>query len=414
MTFPSKNYNDRVLNIYNGVIFALVLISVLQRNVLLSNSLVFDRVCQGIEILSYFILIVVIINKKYPTKILVMITIIGAVLFYGYVKSGMAVFFRSLLLIMASRKIDYNKILRTMQHAIICGVAISTVLYVMGLAPDYVSVYHYEGMGFGFGGGNAIGELVSIYIMMECYIRTIKNRKINCLVILIVGVLTLVFSTSKTATIIIIGTPLLLKMSHKIFDKSKRKIRRFLAYMVNPFLFLFAYVTAMLFPVNQFVQKLDLVLTNRFFLNWYALTKYPLTLFGQEVSLHDTGVYNAVRGIGNITVTVDNSYVLSLASLGLIPSIIFSIGYILVVRKAIQNNNTALVGIAILLCAYGFSEVQMIDVYDNFVYLSLMASYGVFAGYVKQTFPMFSRRASQKKKSYITESASSKCAGQLE
>lgn len=376
MTFSKRHRIIDEDKLYNWALFILTLISVLQRNVYFKDNSFFLSMCEVIEIAAYCLFVFIIISKRYSAKGLVCLAILGMLLLYGYYASGMAVFFRSMLMIFAAKNNDFNKMIRAMQCAIFSGIFVSSMLYFVGLAPDYFSRshYHYEGMGFGFGGGNAIGELVCILVMMECYITIKKGKKINYLAVFAICCLLYVFSTSKTATLLTFCTPIAIGFCQYFFKNAGRKKRRFIAYSINPFLFVFAYVTAKLFPVNKFVQDLDLLLTNRIFLNWYAITKYPLKLFGQEVFLHDTGVFNEVRGMGNITVTVDNSYTLALVSLGVIPSLIFAIGYILTVRKAIKENNLSLVGIAILLCAYGFSEVQMLDVYYNFISLSLMAA----------------------------------------
>lgn len=362
-------------NLYTIVLSVLVLISVLQRNVFFLNSPAFSGISNYIELLTYVILLVLIIEKKYPVKVLVISALLGALLFIGYVKSGMAVFFRSLLLILAARNIKYEKIIKTMLCSISAGIIISLVLYIAGLAPDSVSKWHFEGYGFGFGGGNGIGELLCVINMMICYLKIRKGYKLNYLFEILLALIIYIVTTSKTATVIFAATPFAMVLFINIFRKKNTRIMRLLVYAVNPLLFVFSYVTARLYTTNAFVQKLDLILTNRFFLNSYAISKYPLSLFGQKVFLHDTGVYNSVRGIGNITVTVDSSYVLALVSLGLIPIMIFVAGYFLVVRRAFKEQDYSLAAIAVLICIYGFTEVKSLEVYDNFVYLSLVASY---------------------------------------
>ncbi len=364
--------------LYNYVVFALVLISVLQRNVFLSKSELFSEIVQIFEIFSYIVLLFCMFEKKYSSKFIISIIVLVIILLYGYLKSGMSLYFRSLLLIVAARNVDYNQIVRCMQLAIIIGVVISSTLYFVGLAPDWTSKFHYEGMGFGFGGGNGIGQLLCICVMMGCYIKYSEGKRISIGAVIIIVIINYYVTTSRTAMLITAGTPVAFWLSQKVFLDSSKKIRRFIAYSISPLLFAFTYISAMLYPTNAAMQKLDSILSNRVFLNYYALTKYPLTLFGQEVFLHDTKVYNAVSGVGNISVTVDCSYTLSLVSIGLIPSAFFSLTYILVIKKAIKQNNTALIGSAILLSVYAFTEVQMLEINYNFVYLSLLSITGAF------------------------------------
>lgn len=64
-------------------------------------------------------------------------------------------------------------------------------------------------------------------------------------------------------------------------------------------------------------------MTNRIFLNWYILSKNRITLFGQNVQLHYTGIHNEIINQWNISTTVDGTYIVMLFLLGLIPTIFF-------------------------------------------------------------------------------------------
>jgi uncharacterized membrane protein len=305
--------------------------------------------------------------------------ILGFLLFVSYVNSGMAVYFRSLLLIFASKDEKFVDLIKTMFVSMLFGIIISLIIYAFGLAPDLINEYNYEGIGLGFGLGNIIGELLCICIMMGCYISVSEGKKLNLIILAIISALIFIITTSKTATIISFLTPYVIMACKKIYHlKRKNCFPNILVYALNPFLIGFAYFSAMLYPYSDFIQKIDLLLTNRIFLNYYAFEKYSPKIFGQIASLHDTGVYNVVRDIGNITVTVDNTYALSLIELGIIGTIIFSIGYIIVIKKAINYGNYAIIAIAVLLCLYGFTEVKMIEIYDNFVYLS------IFGGFIRK------------------------------
>lgn len=367
-----KDIISNSTELYVMVLSLLVLTSVLQRNVFFSNSELFVKTANAFEVVIYFILVVIIVKKDYSIKVLIASALLALILLVGFLKSGMAVYFRALLLIIASRKINFDKILKAILFSTFLAIFISTFFYVLGLAPDSVSIWHFEGYGFGFGGGNSLGELLCLCNMIICYLKVKRKQSINFFIEIICTVAIYLVTTSKTATFIFAFTPVLIVVFDKVLKKKHTTFLRFLIYLVNPILFVFSYGSAKLFLSNSIVQKMDEILTNRFFLNHYALSKYGLALFGQKVFLHDTGVYNPVRGIGNITVTVDNAYVLSLISMGIIPTLVFIFGYYLIIRKALKEKNYALCAVAVLLCLYGFTEVKTIEVYDNFVYLSLL------------------------------------------
>lgn len=373
-TFKQISFSSKLFNI---VLSILVLISVLQRNSLISNSSLIITVFEFIELLTYIILLYLIIQNKYSPKILIISIFIGALLFIGYLKSGMAVYFRSLLLILASRRIKMESVFITIRNIVIIGIVISACIYFVQVLFGMVPLLQPDGCSLGFVSKNSIGELFCLVGMISFYLNFSRKGRVNYVIVFAVSSFLLLFVKSKTAAFIFLFSPIIMSLSIRVLRYKNTRLLKFLVYMISPLLFLFAYFTAKLYNVFNVMQVLDRLLTNRIFLNHYALTKYGLTLFGQKVSLHDTGVYNAVTGIGNITVTVDNAYILSLVSLGVIPTLIFVFGYFFLVKKALNEKNYLLIGIAVLLCLYGFTEVNTLDIYDNFVYFSLFSSSGI-------------------------------------
>ena len=71
--------------------------------------------------------------------------------------------------------------------------------------------------------------------------------------------------------------------------------------------------------------------------------------------------------------TCDCTYTLSLIIMGLIPTAFFCLGYVLIIRKALKNNNYIILATCILLTAYAFCESQMVEIYNYFVYFYIFA-----------------------------------------
>ena len=59
--------------------------------------------------------------------------------------------------------------------------------------------------------------------------------------------------------------------------------------------------------------------------------------------------------------------------MGLIPTVIILVGYILLMKKAISRHNYMVMSVALLLAIYSFCESQMLEVYSSFVYFYLIA-----------------------------------------
>ena len=85
-------------------------------------------------------------------------------------------------------------------------------------------------------------------------------------------------------------------------------------------------------------------------------------------------VYNNIRNLYNWNITCDCSYMASLIIMGLIPTIIVMIGYILLIKKAIKNHDYMIISVAVLLALYSFTESRMLEIYCNFVYFYLFSN----------------------------------------
>ena len=136
-----------------------------------------------------------------------------------------------------------------------------------------------------------------------------------------------------------------------------------------PMLFVLDFVSAKLFLTSNFAQILDTLMTNRVFLNWFLLQKSRLSLWGQNIQLIYTGVYNPIRNEWNITTTVDNAYFLSIMVMGIVPTILYALGYINVIKKAWKKKQVVILVIAVIFALYGMSEVKTISIFFNFVRL---------------------------------------------
>ena len=153
--------------------------------------------------------------------------------------------------------------------------------------------------------------------------------------------------------------------------KKKNKCILLITKFLVPFLFLFNYILGKTFLISEFSQFVDKILTNRIFLNWFLLSKNSLTLWGQNVQLNYTGIHNPIRDTWNITTTVDNGYIFSIVVMGIIPTILFAIGYMKIIDIAWKEKNLKTLTIAVIIALYGITEIKTINIFFNFVYLYL-------------------------------------------
>src|SRR5699024_8385900 len=125
---------------------------------------------------------------------------------------------------------------------------------------------------------------------------------------------------------------------------------------------IFAYISARFLENSALLHSLNLILSSRLFLNYYVLNQHGIKLFGQNVTLQDMSgrVYNNIQNLYNWSITCDCSYMVSLIVMGLIPTIIVLIGFVVLMKKAIKNRNYMVICIAVLLAIYSFTESQML------------------------------------------------------
>ncbi len=334
---------------FDFCVFWLALIQYLSNNILFYENEIFLIFAKSIRFVFYFFLLYIIFQKRYSFNKLFVFSIITCLLTYGMIKSEMSAFLFAWLLVIASKGEDYKRIIKSLYLSMWIALIIAMVSYVF--ITDYTTFKYQlkDGIDLALGQKNQAGMfLASLFLMSKILGKEPEKPYKDWIYALIVFIIT----KSKTAFIAILLYPIIVKIYSYALMKRKKWIK-IITEMLVPFLFIFNYISAKLYLTNNVVQVLDKMLTNRIFLNWYILSNNKLTLWGQNIRLSYTGVHNPVRNTWNITTTVDNAYILALLVMGIIPTILFIIGYIMVIRYAL----------------YGISEVKTISIFFNFVYL---------------------------------------------
>lgn len=229
-------------------------------------------------------------------------------------------------------------------------------------------------LAFGYVHPNYVAQVVMILVLLWLVEKGNRERFLRYVLTEAAAVAILFLTGSKTAGIIIAASPLVVELCRcAVYQKKSSKLTKLLLEGSQPVILLFTWLSAKLLPYSGVLKKLDLIFTNRLFLNYYQFTKYSLKLFGQNVSLHEPGgAYNEIQHFW-AAITCDCTYTLSLVVMGLIPTALFAVGYVLLMRKALRSGDYLVVSAAVLLALYAFCESQMVEVYNNFVYLYLFA-----------------------------------------
>ena len=361
------SYLNKKINILDLSLFCLSFFQFMSNITVISSLEIFLYIKNFIEILCYFLLIFVIFQRNYSTNKLIVIVFISILLTYGRFKSGMSAFVFAWLLIVASKGQKYEHLINILYKSMLITFIIALFCY-MGTTNLYtLSQEVKSGITFCLGQKNQAGLFLAYMYLMK---KTLDNKNEKIYLDLIYALCVYIITRSKTAAVVIMLYPFL-KNIFKIALVKRKKWIFSMAKLIVPFLFLFNYFCAKNFLVNGFSQFVDKIMTNRVFLNWFILSKNTLTFWGQNIQLRYTGVHNPVRNTWNITTTVDSAYMLALLVMGIIPTILFIVGYIKTIEIAYRFQKIDVIVIAVIFALYGMSEVKTLSIYFNFVYLYL-------------------------------------------
>lgn len=374
MALAIEKMNFRKTKLIYIILFLLVFMNKLTTIYVFSQMDFLGTVIDFVQVPMYGGLIYIIAQKEYSLKELMVFLVVGILLLIGYIVSGQAAYFKGFLLIIASKNIPYRKILNVCRKALTFVLGLGVFLFVIGIFNSGLSRRGVSGLGFGH--PNVTAQLLMIIILLWVSEKAGKLKPIHYIGIELSGLITFLLTDSKTSTIVIFSIPFVMVFSEKIMSRTwYSKVPKFLMTYSQLLVMLFTYLSARFLETSSILKTLDLVFTNRLFLNYYALNKFGIKLFGQNVTLSDNSgtIYNNIHGWYNWSVTCDCSYMATLLVMGFIPTVIILIGYILLMKKAIKRHNYMIMSVALLLAIYSFCESQMLEVYSSFVYFYLIA-----------------------------------------
>lgn len=370
-------------------IFLIVVVSQSQHIYIVSQSNLLVEILDLIDWFFYFVLLFLIFvkyklesYKEYINNVKVLFFILFSIFVFlvSYFCSGNTVYIKGLVILLACKGASFSKLLRTLLKSYLVIITVSICLYFLGISD--AGVARRGAISLGFVHPNIFAQFVLIaillFISLFSYKLTIKQL---FYLSSITAVLQYCFTKSRTTFALIILIPFLFYIVKKMIYMNKtRNLIDFFAKFGYLGMLLLTVITAVMYPISRISQLLNKIVNMRVFLNYYILKEYPPKFFGQNVLLNNnTGeVVDPVTKVGNIHTTVDNSYMISLVTLGILPTIIVALTYTLVVKMMINKRAYNLVIVSIILCLYSFCEAQMIPIYNFFVFIYLTTCHGKY------------------------------------
>lgn len=361
------------VGLFEAVLFVLIVLSLLPHTYYISNMEGFKSFADAVQIVCYCGLVYLICKKRLKLNQLIMIMIAGILLLIGYIESGQAAYFKGLLLIVAAKNIPYKKIIQTCKTATISTFCFTLLLWIMGISDSGIG--RRGKIAIGYIHPNIAAQIVTIIVLL--YLSEGNTKKKNYIWVEIIALLTFAITGSKTAVIVMVLAPFMIELfKHVLFHKNLISVVvEAFAEWSQALVIAFTYFSAMLLPYSAVLKKMDLLFTNRLFLNYYLFTEFGMKAFGQNVLQYFTGIaYNSIHDTGNAVITCDSTYALSMIVMGIIPTVLAALGYILAIRKGIRKKDYLLIAIAVLLTIYAFFECQMTEAYYFFIYFYLFSA----------------------------------------
>lgn len=368
--------NQRVTVIYNICLFLLCFNYSLSAIYIFSNNSIIDGLNLTVQLMIYPVLLVLIIDANYSFKELLIILLVGIILLLEFYFNKSTSWIRYFLLILASRKVKFNDILRTLLASFLFILVIGFSLYVFGISN--AGIGRRGATSLGFIQPNILSMIIiTIIFLILCLQKSLDK---NSLLLILVGIIfTSIFTKTQTAVLVLIGLPFIYLWVKRSVNKDK-KISKFVMESSQIIVLIFTCLLLYLYPRPSFTpfrNRIDEFFTYRPYLNYNNFMRYGISLFGQKINFMDTSnyAYNYLTGLlsNQRYNTVDNAYVTQLLTIGIVTIIPIYIFYIKTIKKAINNKRYMLITIAILCSCYAFLENNYNEAYYFFPYFYLMS-----------------------------------------
>lgn len=359
---------EKTLNLIFFCAYFLTIVSDIFNNVIFLES-----VLVIVDIVSIFLLVVVIFDKViyrkvYTYKELIGLLILLVFIMYSAFKSDNRALLKLPFLLIAFKGIDFNNFIKKDFYFRIVLVGTLLFMYSLGLTNNGVLEIRNGFIRNSFGTGHP--NEIAFYLTMICldyyYIESLKEKaKMGKPILLSIAVCILIFlfMGSRTNILLISMLSIIFLLRNKIKIWLNNKI--FINIISN--LFLICLIVTLLLTYfyksdNSIMSSLNKILSNRIFISNLYIDAYTgITLFG--------------RNLNNTQLPLDNAYINLYLRYGIMLTIYISIIYYKSFKNMIaKKQNYILIFIMALFLIYGLSETPMyIPAKNPYIMLLLLA-----------------------------------------
>ena len=287
---------------------------------------------------------------------------ISLIVYYNTGEKGLLLYFTMML---GMKGVSVRRVLK--MGTIILSISFVTLvlLSVTGIKEDIIYIHDRAGFGkiirhsLGYPYPNTLFTTYIVLMVLIVYMMGVQNKKdllLTSLFLLIGALYIYLYSCSNTGIIVavfylIINLYLQFRPHFSIVEKAG-------IMLVYPLCDLIA-ILGPLVTTGKMFQVFDKILHNRWAYSLYYLTNEPITMFGTRF-----------KEPPNTNYMIDSSFLYSFLQIGVVPFIILTIFYMVMIYNYVKNERKVELAIIISFCLLGMSDPFLFNLsYKNLLFL---------------------------------------------
>lgn len=314
------------------------------------------------NVISYVILILLVVEifffQTYTLRELVIILFISLPISIATILSDYRILMSAFLFIIASKNIDFDKLVIYARRILVVMISLIIVLNLMGFINDKIL---YRGgivrHSLGFSHPNQLG--LRIFQLMICYAYLHYDiMKIRGFFLVIASAVLMWIIPNSQSSVVCLSLLAIMMLTKIILTKYSpeliagfARILILLSIVVNAFSVFMSCINLSNHPA---LNRIDRLLSVRFSSCNYVLRYYGLTLFGNKIYVSEQE--RIVAGIKK-AMWLDNAYMNILLRYGIIVYMLFSVLYIATMLYFYREKKYNLIMIYTLFAIYGIMEI---------------------------------------------------------
>ncbi|MCM1155766.1 MAG: hypothetical protein NC392_10470 [Roseburia sp.] len=320
-----------------------------------------------INVLIFCALMVqIVVFQSYTKRELIIIIGITIPIVIATILSDSRPILSAWMFIVAAKNSDLDKIIHTAYKILLIMVPIVILLCLLGFIDDKILMRgSVERISLGFSHPNQLGLRIFQLMVCHCYVNKNKIGIANYLYIFFAIVFTISVPNSQT-TYIALGILLFLLSFYRYFEKQKKIIMELYmkSLLIGACLFSFFSIIFSYINVNKYfiLARINSWMSSRFSVCHRVWLIYGVSFWGQKIYV--TEEERKLVGIKN-ALWLDNAYVSILLRYGVVVFLIFSIGYLCLIKNMILQKEYLLVIILFLYSVYGIMETGLYMITHN-------------------------------------------------